>query len=58
MAQSVRYAWNGDVSLAYEMIAGGTCDLVLLAGAQTNLDLQRESEPLRAFSVAWHPTAD
>src|SRR5919197_195203 len=49
MAQSVRYAWNGDVSLAYEMIAGGTCDLVLLAGAPTNLDLQRESEPYARF---------
>jgi class 3 adenylate cyclase len=42
MARSVRYAWNGDVSLAYEVTGEAAVDLVLLSCAPTNLDIQRE----------------
>ena len=42
MARSVRYAWNGDVSLAYEVTGEGAADLVFLAAAPANLDIQRE----------------
>ena len=49
MPRSVRYAWNGDVSLAYEVKNDGAADLVLLAGAPTNIDLQREQGRYAGF---------
>ena len=49
MPRSVRYAWNGDVSLAYEVAGEGDADLVLLAGAPTNIDIQHEHERYSAF---------
>jgi class 3 adenylate cyclase len=49
MPRSVRYAWNGDVSLAYEVIGDGGADLVLLACAPTNLDIQREHPTFAAY---------
>jgi class 3 adenylate cyclase len=49
MPRSVRYAWNGDVSLAYELTGDGDSDLVLLAGAPNNLDIQREHPRYAAF---------
>jgi class 3 adenylate cyclase len=49
MARSVRYAWNQDVALAYEVVGEGPVDLLLLAGAPSNLDVQWESARYAAF---------
>src|SRR4051794_8429125 len=43
MAGSVRYTWNGEVALAYELSGQGPVDLLFLPGAPNNLDLFRES---------------
>ncbi len=43
MSRSVRFAWNGDVSLAYEVVGSGPVDVLVLAGAPANLDVQWES---------------
>src|SRR5262249_25445519 len=44
-----RYAWNGDVSLAYEVTGDGPVDLILLAGAPNNIDIQREHRSFAAY---------
>jgi len=42
MPRSVKYAWNVDVSLAYEVTGDGENTLLLLSCAPTNIDIQRE----------------
>src|SRR3954453_18464150 len=49
MPRSVRYAWNGEVSLAYEVTGDGDADLVLLTCAPNNLDIQHEHPRLAAY---------
>ena len=49
MPREGRYAWNGDVSLAYETVGTGPVDLLILAGAPANLDLQWESATYASF---------
>ena len=49
MPREVRYAWNGDVSLAYETVGTGPVDLLILAGAPANLDLQWENATYASF---------
>jgi len=49
MPRSVGYAWNDDVALAYEVVGEGSVDLLLLAGAPTNLDVQWESADYASF---------
>ena len=49
MSRSVGYAWNNEFALAYEVVGEGAVDLLLLAGAPSNLDLQWESPSYAAF---------
>lgn len=44
-----RYAWNGDVSLAYQVVGNGPGDLVYLQGYCSNVDLNWESPYLERF---------
>ena len=44
-----RYAWNGDVSLAYQDFGEGPGDLVYLQGYCSNVDLNWESPHLARF---------
>lgn len=45
----VQYAWNGDVSLAYQVFGNGPNDLLVYFGYISNLDVQWESPYLSAF---------
>jgi len=45
----VRYAWNGDISLAYEVFGEGPADLLYLQGYCSHLDLAWESPYLARF---------
>jgi class 3 adenylate cyclase len=45
----VRYAWNGNVSLAYQVFGEGPVDLVYLQGYCSHLDLNWESPYLARF---------
>jgi len=47
--REVRYAWNGDVSLAYETVGAGAVDMLVLAGAPANLDVQWENATYASF---------
>ncbi len=49
MSRSVGYAWNNEFALAYEVVGEGAVDLLLLAGAPSNLDVQWESPAYAAF---------
>lgn len=56
-APETRYAWNGDVSLAYQVVGDGSVDLLYLPGGLSNVDVMWESarysiflERLAAFS--------
>jgi class 3 adenylate cyclase len=49
MPRSVGYAWNDDVALAYEVVGDGPVDLLLLAGAPSNLDVQWENAGYTSF---------
>jgi class 3 adenylate cyclase len=49
MQRSVGYAWNNDVALAYEVVGDGSPDVLLLAGAPSNLDVQWENASYAAF---------
>jgi len=42
-APDTRFAWNGDVSLAYQVIGDGPTDLLYLPGAVSNVDVMWES---------------
>jgi pimeloyl-ACP methyl ester carboxylesterase len=44
-----RFAWNGDVSLAYQVCGDGPTDLVYLQGYCSNVDLNWESPYLARF---------
>ena len=44
-----RYAWNGDVSLAYQIVGDGPTDLVYLQGYCSQIDLNWESPYLARF---------
>jgi class 3 adenylate cyclase len=45
----VRYAWNGDVALAYQVFGAGPVDLVYLQGYASHVDLNWESRYLARF---------
>lgn len=45
----VRYAWNGDVALAYQVFGAGLVDLVYLQGYVSHVDLNWESQYLARF---------
>jgi class 3 adenylate cyclase/pimeloyl-ACP methyl ester carboxylesterase len=45
----VRYAWNGDVALAYQVFGDGPVDLFYLQGYVSHLDLNWESPYLARF---------
>jgi class 3 adenylate cyclase len=47
--EPVRYAWNGDVSLAYQVVGDGPIDLLVYFGYMSNLDVQWESPYLSRF---------
>jgi class 3 adenylate cyclase len=44
-----RYAWNGEVSLAYQVIGDGDADLLYLQGYCSNVDMNWESRALGRF---------
>jgi class 3 adenylate cyclase len=44
-----RFAWNGDVSLAYQVCGSGVGDLVYLQGYCSNVDMNWESPHLSRF---------
>ena len=44
-----RFAWNGDVSLAYQVCGDGSTDLVYLQGYCSNVDVNWESAALSRF---------
>jgi class 3 adenylate cyclase/pimeloyl-ACP methyl ester carboxylesterase len=44
-----RFAWNGDVSLAYQVCGGGPTDLIYLQGYCSNVDMNWESPHLAHF---------
>ena len=44
-----RFAWNGDVSLAYQVCGDGPTDLVYLQGYCSNVDMNWESPSLSGF---------
>jgi class 3 adenylate cyclase len=45
----IRYAWNGDVALAYQVVGEGDVDIVYLQGWTSNIDLAWESPYLNSF---------
>jgi class 3 adenylate cyclase/pimeloyl-ACP methyl ester carboxylesterase len=44
-----RYAWNGDVALAYQVVGEGAIDLLYYQGWSSNIDLAWESPYLSRF---------
>ncbi len=44
-----RFAWNGDVSLAYQVCGEGPADLIYLQGYCSNVDVNWESPSLSRF---------
>ena len=44
-----RYAWNGDVSLAYQVVGDADSDLLYLQGYCSNVDMNWESRYLARF---------
>jgi class 3 adenylate cyclase len=44
-----RFAWNGDVSLAYQVMGDGPVDLLYLPGWASNVDVNWESQHLARF---------
>ena len=45
----VQFAWNGDISLAYQVVGEGPIDLLYLPGYFSNLDVQWESPFMARF---------
>ena len=45
----IKYAWNGDISLAYQVSGSGPLDLVYLQGYLSNVELNRELPPMARF---------
>jgi class 3 adenylate cyclase len=48
-APETRFAWNGDVSLAYQVVGAGPIDVVYLQGHASHVDLNWESPALSRF---------
>lgn len=46
---TTRYAWNGDVALAYQVLGDGPVDLVYYQGLESHVDLNWESPRLSRF---------
>jgi class 3 adenylate cyclase len=44
-----RYAWNGDISLAYQVVGEGPVDLIYLQGYCSHVDMNWESPHLARF---------
>ena len=44
-----KYAWNGDVALAYQVFGDGPVDLVYMQGFSSHVDLNWESPFLARF---------
>src|SRR5919109_5611164 len=44
-----RFAWNGDISLAYQVVGDGPTDLLYLQGYASNVDMNWESPYLARF---------
>ena len=44
-----RYAWNGDVALAYQVLRGGGPDLLYVSGGSSNVEVMWESARYRRF---------
>ncbi len=55
-----RFAWNGDVSLAYQVCGDGPTDLVYIQGYCSNVDVNWESPhpPRLLRGLAGHPRPD
>ena len=49
MAQRTRYARNGDVSIAYQVVGDGPVDMLVAPGFVSNLDLTWIDPLLAAF---------
>lgn len=49
MIPETRYAWNGDISLAYQTLGEGPVDLVYLQGYISNVELNWENPALARF---------
>ena len=49
MAKGIRYAWNEDVALAYQVVGDGPVDILYLQGWTSNIDLAWESPYLSSF---------
>lgn len=47
--KETRFAWNGDVSLAYQVCGDGATDLIYLQGYCSNVDMNWESRYLSRF---------
>ncbi len=45
----VKYAWNGDVALAYQVVGDGPIDLVWVSGFEAHLDMRWENPDLASF---------
>jgi class 3 adenylate cyclase/pimeloyl-ACP methyl ester carboxylesterase len=46
---TTKYAWNGDVALAYQVIGEGPVDLIYYQGLESHVDLNWESPRLSRF---------
>ncbi len=51
-----RFAWNGDVSLAYQVLGDGPIDLVYLQGYVSHVDLNWDGPALGRFLRGWPGT--
>ncbi len=49
MAPAIRFARNGDISIAYRILGNGPTDLVFIQGNITNLDIYWEDRAYREF---------
>lgn len=45
----IRYAWNGEISLAFQLVGPGPVDLVYLQGGMSNVDLNWEHPACARF---------
>jgi pimeloyl-ACP methyl ester carboxylesterase len=47
--REIRYAWNGDIALAYRVFGDGPVDLLYLQGNASNVELSSEHPGLARF---------
>jgi class 3 adenylate cyclase len=45
----IRYAWNGEIALAYQVVGSGPLDLLYMQGNISNLEVNWEHPPLARF---------